>query len=90
MSRIGVFPKWNRNSVNPTISTNRLNHWSMISGQFKDPVSHLFLAGAAVASWSLSQGVTGSDPFNDNIVEYWIVSNETNKDVRMYTCRIYF
>ena len=26
-------------------------------GQFKDPVSHICLAGAVVVSWSLTQGV---------------------------------
>ena len=33
--------------------------------QFKDLVSHICLAGAVVASWSLAQGVAGSSPFND-------------------------
>ena len=31
--------------------------------QFKDPVSHMFLAGAVVASWSLTQEVAASSPF---------------------------
>ena len=31
--------------------------------QFKDPVSHMCLAGAVVASWSLTQVVAGSSPF---------------------------
>ena len=31
--------------------------------QFKDPVSHVCLAGAVVASWSLTQEVAGSSPF---------------------------
>ena len=31
--------------------------------QFYDPVSHLFLAGAAVSSWFLTQEVAGSSPF---------------------------
>ena len=31
--------------------------------QFKDPVSHMCLAGTVVASWSLTQEVTGSIPF---------------------------
>ena len=34
-------------------------NWS----QFKDPVSNICLAGAAVASWSLTQEVLGSSPF---------------------------
>ena len=31
--------------------------------QFKDPASHMCLAGAAVASWSLTQEVAGLSPF---------------------------
>ena len=31
--------------------------------QFKDPVSHMCLAGAVVASWSLTQEVAGLSPF---------------------------
>ena len=34
-------------------------------GQFKDSVSHLCLAAAVVASWSLTQEVAGLNPFND-------------------------
>ena len=47
---------------------------------YKDPVSHMSLAGAVVVSWSLTQEVAGSNPyiitgilvtefskFNDNI-----------------------
>ena len=30
---------------------------------FKDPVSHMCLAGAMVASWSLTQEMAGSNPF---------------------------
>ena len=33
--------------------------------QFKDPISHLCLAGSVVASWSLRQEVAGSNPFHD-------------------------
>ena len=29
----------------------------------KDPVSHVCIAGDVVASWSLSQSLTGSSPF---------------------------
>ena len=32
-------------------------------GQFKDPVSHMCLAGTVVASWSLMQEMAGSSPF---------------------------
>ena len=34
--------------------------------QFKDPVSHMSLVGAVVASWSLTQEVAGSKPFDDS------------------------
>ena len=37
-------------------------NWS----QFKHPVSHMCLAGTVVASWSHTQEVAGSSPFNDN------------------------
>ena len=30
--------------------------------QFKDPFSHMCLAGALVASWSLTQEIAGSNP----------------------------
>ena len=30
--------------------------------QFKDPVSHMFLAGAVEVSWSLTQEMTGLNP----------------------------
>ena len=33
--------------------------------QFKDPVSHMCLAGTVVAIWSLTQEVAGSSPFYD-------------------------
>ena len=31
--------------------------------QFKDPLSHMCLAGTVVASWSLTQEVAGSNTF---------------------------
>ena len=31
--------------------------------KFKDPVSHVCLAGTVAASWSLTQEVVGSSPF---------------------------
>ena len=31
--------------------------------QFKDPLSHMHLASTVVASWSLTQEMTGSSPF---------------------------
>ena len=53
---IGVFSKWNRNSLN---SGNLINHWSMNWAQFKDPVSHMCLDGAVVPSWSVTQEMAG-------------------------------
>ena len=35
--------------------------------QFKDPVSDMCLAGAVVASWSLTQEDAGLSPFKENI-----------------------
>ena len=32
-------------------------------GQFKDPVSHMCLAGVLVAPWSVTQEVAGLSPF---------------------------
>ena len=49
----GVFPKWNRTFTEFGEFSKSLNH----------PVSHLCLAGAVVASWSLTQEVAGSSPF---------------------------
>ena len=48
------------NSLN---SENPINHSSMNWAQFKDPVFHMCLADAAVASRSLTQWVAGSIPF---------------------------
>ena len=44
--------------------------------QFKDPVSHMCLAGTAVASWSLTQKVAGSSPFDD---KYFLSINSVKK-----------
>ena len=50
--------------MNSTNSRNLINEWSMNWAQFKDPVSHICLAGAVVAAWSLIQEVAGSNnPF---------------------------
>ena len=35
-------------------SGNLINHWCMNWSQFEYPVSHMYLAGAVVASWSLT------------------------------------
>ena len=56
---IRVFPKWNRNSLNLPNSGELINHQSMNWAQFKDPVSHMCLAGTVVESWSLTQEVAG-------------------------------
>ena len=57
---IGIFPKWKETSG---ISVNVKNHKRMYWVQFKDPVSHMFLAGCVVTSWSLTQEVSNSKPF---------------------------
>ena len=41
------------------IDTSLEHEW----GHFKDPVSHMCLAGAVVASWSLTLEVAGLNPF---------------------------
>ena len=67
MRRNRVFPKWNRYSVNSVNLGNLINHCSINHDQFKDPVCYLCLAGAVVASWSLTQEVAGSkNPFDEN------------------------
>ena len=58
---IGVFLKWNRNSLNSVNSEKLINHWCMKWAQFKDPVSHMCLAGAVVACWFMTQEVSGSN-----------------------------
>ena len=40
----------------------------MNCAQFKDPVSHMCLAGALAASWSFIQEVAGSSPFKQLII----------------------
>ena len=60
---LGDFPKWKRNSENSANSGNLINHWSMSLAQFRDLVSHMCLAGAVVASWSLTQEAACSNPF---------------------------
>ena len=44
----------------------------MNSGQFKDPVSHMFLAGTVVASWFLTQELAGSNPLT--VMTYIVVT----------------
>ena len=52
--------------LDPPLSGNQINHWNMNWAQFKDPVAHMCLAGAVVASWTLTPRggwVAGSIPF---------------------------
>ena len=60
------FSKWNRNSVSSANLGNLINHCSINYDQLKDPVCYLCLTGAEVASWSLTQEVAGSNPFDEN------------------------
>ena len=48
-------------SLNSVNSGNLINHWSMNWAQSKDPVSHMCLADAVVASWSLTKESAGSN-----------------------------
>ena len=48
------------NSVISANSGNLINHWSMTWAACRVPVSHMCLAGALVAFWSLTQEVAGS------------------------------
>ena len=50
----GGLPKWNRKSLDSGNSGNLINHRSMNWAQFKDPVSHMCLDDAVVASKSLT------------------------------------
>ena len=59
MRDIGVFPKWNRNSLKPANSGNLINNGSMNWAQFKDPVSHMCLTGTVVSSWSVTHEEAG-------------------------------
>ena len=59
----GVFPKWSRTFTEFSEFREIDNHWSMNWAWFKDPVSHMCLAGTVEASWSLTQEVAGSSPF---------------------------
>ena len=46
-------------SLNSVNSEKLINHGSMNWAQFKDPISHMGLAGTVVASWSLTQEMAG-------------------------------
>ena len=60
----GVFPKWKWNSVNSSNSGNLINHWNTNWSQFKDPMYHLCLTGAVIASRSVTLETTGLNCFN--------------------------
>ena len=46
-------------SLNSVNSEKLINHSNMNGVQFRDPISHMCLAGAVVACWSLTQEVAG-------------------------------
>ena len=50
-------------SLNSATSGNLISHQSIYWAQFKDPVSHMCLAGTVVASQSFTQGAAGLNPF---------------------------
>ena len=49
--------------------------------QFKDPVFHMCLAGAVVASWSHTQEVAGSNPFTVMTNIFVTEFNELSKKI---------
>ena len=49
-------------------------------GQFKDPVSHMCLAGAVVAYWSLTEEVAGSSPLT--VMTNIVVTEFAEKNLR--------
>ena len=50
-------------SFNSANSGNLINHWSMNWAQFKDPISHVFLAGTVVPSRAFCTKRVGFQPF---------------------------
>ena len=59
------------NILNSAKYENLINHLRMNWAQFKYPVSPMCLAGTVVISWSLTQEVAGSRPFNDKYFCHW-------------------
>ena len=51
-------------------------------GKFKDPVSHLCLASAVIASWSLKQEMAGSNPSSvvTNIFSHFNLFNDSFRE----------
>ena len=66
---LGVFPKYNKSSVNSANSGKLVNHWIMNWAHFKDPVSHMCLGGAVIACWPLTKEVAGWQEFEPI---YWM------------------
>ena len=58
----------------------------MIWAQFKDPVSHMCLAGTVVAFCSLTQEVGGSSPFNDKYFVTEFSENTSGKLRFSFVC----
>ena len=60
-------------------------------GSFKDPVCYMCLIGAVIASWSLTQEVTGSSPFivmtNIFVTELKCTCREKSKQCGNLLCR---
>ena len=55
-------------SLNGNGSGNLINHWSINGNQVKDPMYHLGLSDAVVASRFLTLETSGSYPFNDQYI----------------------
>ena len=54
----------------------------MNQGQFNDPVPHMCLAGAVVASWSLTQEMAGLNPFIVMTNIFVIEFNEFRENIK--------
>ena len=68
----GVFPKWGKTFTEFSEFKETDSHWSMYWAWFKDPVSHMCLAGAAV-SYTKSGWVPCLSPFTGmTIFCHWI------------------
>ena len=65
------------NSGNPR---NLINHLSMNWAQYKDPVSHMRIADTVVASWSLTQELSGSNHFTVTTNIFVTEFNELNSN----------
>ena len=70
----GVFPKWSRTFAEFSDFRETDKSLKHELDQFKDPVSHMCLAGTVVAPWSLAQEVAGLSPFKDHCCGSMLVS----------------